>query len=117
MAVEQLHAAPAIFVGLPVEVVDAYVAVNTMKNYTHPNPKAVAEVTSCRQQQYRNTLKLKAKGKTGVMQKGLLRSIKDATKKGNDTTELRRQALAVAVYSCRVCGSSYRYASQLAQHV
>ena len=89
-----------------------------MKSYTHPNPKAVAQVTSCKQQQYRNTsFRPKAKGKNGVTQKGLLKMIKDAKKKGEPITELQRQALGVVVHCCEACGCSFRYASQLARHV
>ena len=81
-----------------------------------PPPQSVSKMVSYRSTAYCNTFKRKASGKQGVTQKGLLKMIKVAVKKGKDVSELQRQAVAISVHKCGVCNACFQYESQLSHH-
>ena len=55
-----------------------------------PPPQSVSKMVSYRSTAYCNTFKRKASGKKGVTQKGLLKMIKVALKKGKDVCDLQK---------------------------
>ena len=55
-----------------------------------PQPQSVSKMVSYKSTAYCNTFKRKASGKKGVTQKGLLKMIKVALKKGKDVCDLQK---------------------------